>query len=67
MSGVTLRVNPEVLRSAGTSFGQVVDGLATAAIESARKFGGNLNAAARLYQGQDQDSAAAIEGIDLPK
>jgi hypothetical protein len=27
MSGETLKVNPEVLQSAGTSFGQVADGL----------------------------------------
>ena len=28
MSGETLKVNPQALQSAGTSFGQVVDGLA---------------------------------------
>jgi hypothetical protein len=102
MSGETLKVNPEVLQSAGRSFVQVADGLAsvqayaplgdaagaagqlltadacrkaqqgvaaaaTAAIESARKFGGNLNAAARSYVGRDQDSAAEVEGIDIPR
>ena len=99
MSGATVKVNPQVLRSTETSFDEVVDALgriqadmplgdaaaaaaqlltaascrkaqegvtaaATAAIESVRKFSGNLNAAATSYVGEDESAADAIGGVD---
>ena len=102
MSGETLKVNPQVLQSAGTSFDEVVDALGriradvplgdaaaaaaqlltadacrkaqegvaaavTAAIESVRKFSGNLNAAATSYVGEDESGADAIGVVDIPR
>jgi hypothetical protein len=101
VSGETLKVNPEVLQSAGTSFGQMVDGLAriqadvpladaagaagqlltadacrkaqqgvaaavTAAVESVRKYGDNLTAAARAYVGEDESGAGDIGNVTIP-
>jgi hypothetical protein len=97
-----LRVDPDVLQSAGTAFGEIVDSLtsmqadtpladaaagvgdlqiasacrqaqegvaaaAQAAIDSVRKFGGNLSSAARMYQGHDASAAAEIDKVDIPK
>ncbi len=97
-----LRVNPDVLQSAGTAFGGIVDsltsmqadapladaaagvgdlqiasacrqaqeGLAAAAqgaIDSVRKFGGNLNSAVQMYQGRDAASSEEIEKVAIPK
>jgi hypothetical protein len=101
MSSETLKVNPQVLRSATTAFGEVVDALnriqadvpigdaataagqlltadscrkaqqgvaaaVTAAVVSVRKYGDNLNAAARAYAGEDESSAGAIGDVDIP-
>ena len=101
MSGETLKVDPQVLQSAATTFGEVVDALGgihadvplgdaaaaagqlltadscrkaqqgvvaavTAAVESVRKYGENLDAAARAYIGEDESSAGDIGNVDIP-
>jgi hypothetical protein len=101
MSGETLRVDPEILRSATRAFGETVDALekiqadvpigdaaaaagqlltadscrraqqgvaaaVTAAVESARKYGENLDAAVRAYVGKDQSGADDIANVDMP-
>jgi hypothetical protein len=40
---------------------------ANAAIENARKYGENLDAAARAYVGKDESGAAGIRAVEIPR
>jgi hypothetical protein len=101
MSAETLKVDPEVLKTATTAFGEAVDALnriqadvpvgdaaaavgqlltaescrkaqagisaaVTAAVESVRKYGENLDAAVRAYSGKDQSAADDIGNVNIP-
>jgi hypothetical protein len=101
MSGEILRVNPTVLRTATTAFGEAANALnrinadvpvgdaaaaagqlltadscrkaqagitaaVTAAVDSVRKYGENLDAAVRAYAGEDQAAANDIGGVNVP-
>jgi hypothetical protein len=74
VSGGTLKVNPPVLQSAATSFGQATEGLGSlqaaaslAEADDARQFSGNLQTAARWYERRDQAAAEAIKKIEIPE
>ena len=45
---------------------QGVAAAVTAAVESVRKYGDNLGAAARAYLGEDASTAEAIGDVDIP-
>lgn len=101
MSGEILKVNPDVLNSATTAFGDAVDALnrihadlpvgdaaaavsglltaescrkaqagiaaaVTVAVENVRKYGQDLDAAARAYSGQDKAGAGDISDVSIP-
>ena len=61
MSGETLKVNPQVLQSAGSVFRRI--GGRIGRIQADVPLG-NLNAAATPYVGEDESGADAIGGVD---
>ena len=61
MSTETLKVNPQVLQSAATSFDELVDALGRIQADVPL---GNLNAAATSYVREDESGADAIGGVD---
>jgi hypothetical protein len=56
------------LRTAGACRAAATEAAAEVAAvsDNARRFGENLDAAARAYEGHDQSAAEAIDNIDVP-